>query len=645
MISLDNIHIAFSGEDLFNNVSLVINPKDRIGLVGKNGAGKTTLLNVLNGDQQPDNGIVVVPPDVTIGYLPQQMFHKDGKSVIDETSSVFGEILKLLEQVNNINKKLENISDYKSANYEDLLNALTEYSERINLLGGHTFKADIEQTLTGLGFKREDFNKQTSEFSGGWRMRIELAKILLKKPNILLLDEPTNHLDIESIQWLEQYLLAFPGAIVLVSHDRAFLDNISRRTIEISLCRIYDYKVSYSRFLILRKERREQQMAAWLNQKKMIDETERFIERFRYKATKAVQVQSRIKQLAKLDRIEVDDEDTSTIKIKFPPAPHSGKIVVEGKDISKSYGDNHVLDNINLIIEKGETVAFVGRNGEGKSTLSKIIMQMTDYLGVCKIGHNVKTGYFAQNQAQLLDGNKTVFQTLDDVAVGDIRTKIRDILGAFLFGGDTIDKKVKVLSGGERSRLAIAELLLQPYNLLVLDEPTNHLDLRSKEILKQALLQFDGTLILASHDRNFLDGLVNKVYEFKNKKLKEHIGGIYDFLEKKRITDLKEIEKSGKQNTKSKSPDSSTNKIKYEEKKEHEKKLRKLNRQISDSEQKITELENKIKNIESQLSNPENNDTPANKNNLYTDYQSLKENLASEITLWENYLEELEKTS
>jgi len=645
MISIDNIDIAFSGDELFKNISIVINPRDRIGLVGKNGAGKTTLLNVINNEQKIDAGKVVVPPDVTIGYLPQQMNHKDGMSVFEEASSAFMELIELQDTVDSINKKLESKNDYSSEEYELLLNELSDYSERFNLLGGHTYKAEIEQTITGLGFERDDFNKQTSEFSGGWRMRVELAKILLRKPNVLLLDEPTNHLDIESIQWLENYLLTFPGAVVLVSHDRAFLDNVSKRTIEISLGKVYDYKVPYSKFITLRDERREQQMAAWMNQKKMIEDTERFIERFRYKATKAVQVQSRIKQLEKIDRIEVDEEDTSTIKIKFPPAPHSGKIVVEGINISKSYDENHVLDEINFCIEKGETVAFVGRNGEGKSTLSKIIMKEIDFTGLCKTGHNIKTGYFAQNQAQLLDGNKTVYQTLDDVAVGDIRTKIRDILGAFLFSGDAIDKKVRVLSGGERSRLAIAELLLQPYNLLVLDEPTNHLDLRSKDILKRALMQFDGTLILASHDRNFLDGLVDKVYEFKQKKIKEHIGGIYDFLEKKAITDLKDIEKKDHIKSISNQNSLSDNKLRYEEKKLYDRRIRKLKKQISVSEEKIIDLEEKIKLIELKLSNPDKLKLDLNKNDLYKDYELLKNNLAREVSLWEASLEELENNN
>ncbi|MFC2132549.1 ABC-F family ATP-binding cassette domain-containing protein [Bacteroidota bacterium] len=641
MISIDNLSLSFSGEYLLKDISLVINPKDKIGLAGKNGAGKTTLLKIIVGFQQTDKGKVVIPPEITIGYLPQQMTHKDTRSVIDETSTAFSEVMAIQKSIDDINTELECITDFESDNYEKLLNKLTEYSERYNLLGGNSMMADLEQTLMGLGFTRSDFNRQTSEFSGGWRMRIELAKILLQKPKVLLLDEPTNHLDIESIQWFEEYLKNFPGAVMLVSHDRDFLDNITKRTIEISLCKIYDYKVSYTQYLTLRKERREQQIASYLNQKKMIDDTERFIERFRYKATKAVQVQSRIKQLAKVERIEVDEEDTSSIKIKFPPAPHSGKIVVECQNIKKNYGNNLVLDDIDLTIEKGETIAFVGKNGEGKSTLSKIIMQEIDYNGICKIGHKVNIGYFAQNQAQLLDNNKTVYQTLDDVAVGDIRTKIRDILGAFLFSGDQIDKKVKVLSGGERSRLAIAELLLQPYNLLVLDEPTNHLDIRSKGILKQALLQYDGTLILTSHDRHFLDGLVDKVYEFGNKKIKEHLGGIYDYLEKKRIIDLEEIEKSSKQNTKSKSSDSSDNKIKYEEKKEYEKKIRKINTQISASEKKISILEEEINKVELLLSKPETISSSSDKNAPYIKYQKLKDELAREMKKWENFINTL----
>lgn len=642
MISIDKLSLSFSGDYLFKNISLVINQKDKIGLVGKNGAGKTTLLKFFNNELEPEKGKVVVPPEIRIGYLPQQMNHKDGQTIIDEASSAFAEIIELREKTENINKELENFTDNESNDYERLLNKLSDYSERFNMLGGNTIMADIEQTLTGLGFNRSDFSRQTSEFSGGWRMRIELAKILLQKPQVLLLDEPTNHLDIESIQWLEDYLIDFFGAVVLVSHDRAFLDNVTKRTVEISLCRIYDYKVAYSQFLDLRKERRDQQMAAYLNQKKIIDETERFIERFRYKATKAVQVQSRIKQLAKIDRIEVDEEDTSEIKIKFPTAPHSGKIVVEGRGIRKSYGNNLVLDGVDITIEKGETVAFVGKNGEGKTTLSRMIMNEIGFEGSCKTGYKVNIGYFAQNQAQLLDKNKTVYQTLDDVAVGDIRTKIRDILGAFLFSGDTIDKKVKVLSGGECSRLAIAKLLLEPFVLLVLDEPTNHLDLRSKDILKQALLQYDGTLIIASHDRDFLDGLVDKIYEFNNKKLKEHLGGIYDFLQKKKISDLKEIEIDEKKSTGNKPSLSSDNKLRYEEKKEFEKKLRKYKKQISVSENKITILEEKIKNLEYLLANSEKDTSATIINNTYIEYQKLKDELVREMFIWENNIEELE---
>ncbi|HEX3009045.1 MAG TPA: ABC-F family ATP-binding cassette domain-containing protein, partial [Bacteroidales bacterium] len=523
MISINQLNVSFGGFELLRDISFLINPRDRIGLVGKNGAGKSTLMKIISGLQEPSSGEIAKPDDYRIGYLPQTMALAEGRSVYNETKRAFDEVLSIDKEMKEINLELAARDDYHSDAYEKLIHRLTDLNERFQLLGGASIDADIEQTLTGLGFEVYDMQRQTKEFSGGWRMRIELAKLLLRKPNILLLDEPTNHLDIESIQWLENYLVAFDGAALIVSHDRAFLDNVTNRTVEISLGKIYDYKVNYSRYVELRKERREQQMAAYRNQQKLIEETEDFIERFRYKATKAVQVQSRIKQLDRLERLEVDEEDVSTLNLKFAPAPRSGNMVVEALDVSKAYGSKKILENVDFTIERSEKVAFVGRNGEGKTTFSKMIVGETDFTGNLKVGHNVKIGYFAQNQDELMDENITVFDTIDRVAVGDIRTKIRDLLGAFLFRGEDVEKKVKVLSGGERSRLAMVKLLLEPYNLLVMDEPTNHLDMRSKDILKQAILKYDGTVIVVSHDREFLDGLVTKVYEFRNKKIKQHL--------------------------------------------------------------------------------------------------------------------------
>lgn len=544
MISVDNLKMEFGVTPLFSDVSFVINKKDRIALVGKNGAGKSTLLKILSGLQQPTSGSVSIPHDTTIGYLPQVMILSDSRTVMQEAEMAFEHIFELQAEIERLNNQLAERTDYESEDYQKLIERFTHESERFNMMGGVNYKAEIEKTLCGLGFERSDFDRPTSEFSGGWRMRIELAKLLLRRPDVLLLDEPTNHLDIESIQWLENFLATSANAVVLVSHDRAFINNVTNRTIEISCGKIYDYKVAYDQFVELRKERREQQIRAYENQQKMIQDTEDFIERFRYKATKAVQVQSRIKQLEKIERIEIDEEDNSTLRLKFPPAPRSGNYPVIAENLKKSYGSHTVFHDVNLTIERGEKVAFVGKNGEGKSTLVKCIMgEITDYEGKLTIGHNVMTGYFAQNQAQLLDGEITVFDTIDNVAKGDIRTRIRDILGAFMFGGETVDKKVKVLSGGERSRLAMIKLLLEPVNLLILDEPTNHLDLKTKDILKQALMDFDGTLIVVSHDRDFLDGLVSKVYEFGNKQVKEHLCGIYEFLEKKKLDSLRELEK------------------------------------------------------------------------------------------------------
>ena len=640
MISVDQLTVEFGAFQLFNEVSFVVNPKDRIGLVGKNGAGKSTLLKVLIGSQLATKGVVTIPSDISLGYLPQNMIIKDHRNVFDEAREAFSEVLHLDEKIKKINVQLADRTDYESPEYLKLIHDLTEASDRYQLLGGGSIEASIEQTLLGLGFRTTDFNRPTSEFSGGWRMRIELAKILLRKPDVLLLDEPTNHLDIEAIQWFEDFLKDYPGSVVLISHDRAFLDNITKRTLEISLGKVYDYNVPYSKYEVLRQERREQQLAAYRNQQKLIEETEDFIERFRYKATKAVQVQSRIKQLEKIERIEVDELDKSAINIKFPPAPRSGDLVVRTKNLEKRYGDLTVFKDIELTVTRGEKIAFVGRNGEGKTTLSRIIVGDLNYSGELKIGHNVSVGYFAQNQDELLEENKTVFQTIDDIAVGDIRTKIRDILGAFLFSGEDIDKKVKVLSGGERSRLAMAKLLLKPYNLLVLDEPTNHLDMRSKDILKKALKDYEGTLILVSHDREFLDDLVEKVYEFRDKKIREHIGGIYDFLRRRKLENLKELERKEKQKAQNKVENNSENKQSYLERKEFDKQIRKAENNEKSSEEEIEKIEREMDEISKILSDP----TKMNDDHsLFSKYEELKKKLEQEMKNWEERTEILEE--
>jgi len=624
---------------LFNDISYVVNPKDKIALVGKNGAGKSTMLKVFAGIQPATSGSVSVPKDVTIGYLPQHMIHNDGVTVMEEAEKAFSDIFELQKEIERMTVELAERTDYESASYQQLIERLTHANERLDMMGVNNFKGEVEKTLLGLGFVRSDFTRQTSEFSGGWRMRIELAKILLKRPDVLLLDEPTNHLDIESIQWLEEFLKSSGSAVILVSHDRAFIDAVTNRTIEISLGKIYDYKVSYSKYVELRKERREQQLRAYENQQKQIQDTEDFIERFRYKATKSNQVQSRIKQLEKLDIIEVDEEDNSALHLKFPPAPHSGTITVEAQHLTKRYGDNVVLEDIDLTIKRGEKVAFVGKNGEGKSTLVKCIMEQIPYDGTLKLGHLVKIGYFAQNQASLLDENLTVFDTIDRVAVGDVRTKIRDILGAFMFGGEASDKKVKVLSGGERTRLAMIRLLLEPVNFLVLDEPTNHLDMRSKDVLKDAIKAFNGTVVVVSHDREFLDGLVDKVYEFGNHKIKEHLGGIYDFLQSKKMASLQELERKAQpQVTEAKEVKPSDNKLSYEAKKELTKKIRKAEKAVADSEAEINAIEQRIAEIETELQNPENATNTA----LFDEYKKKKHELEQKMYEWELLSEELE---
>lgn len=608
MIAVEQLRVEFAGIPLFDNISFLINSKEKIALVGKNGAGKTTLLKLIAGKFSPTAGRITLPNDLSIGYLPQHMIHETGTTVMEEAQKAFTHIHKIQAEIQQLSLDLSERTDYESETYHAIIDKLTHSQEYLQIMDKGNMEADIEKTLMGLGFQRSDFNRQCSEFSGGWRMRIELAKILLQNPDVLLLDEPTNHLDIESIQWLENFLINSHSAVLVVSHDRAFIDSVTTRTLEISLGKIYDYQVNYSKYVVLRKERYEQQMRAYENQQKMIQDTEDFIERFRYKATKAIQVQSRIKQLEKLERIEVDQEDRSAIHLKFPPAPHSGIIPIEIEHLSKAYGDNLVLDDIGLIINRGEKVAFVGKNGAGKTTLVKCIMEEIKFSGKLKLGHQVKIGYFAQNHAAMLDGDLTVFQTIDYVAVGDIRTKIRDILGAFMFGGDAIDKKVQVLSGGERSRLAMIKLLLQPVNLLILDEPTNHLDMRSKDVLKEAIRAFNGTAIIVSHDREFLDGLVNKVYEFSNKKVREHLGGIYEFLEHKQMENLQELEKNTVIAIAAKTTASKTisdNKLIYETRKELNRKIRKAERDVEVVEQEISDLETAINTMHIALQNPE----------------------------------------
>ena len=611
MISIEGLTVEFGGFTLLDKITYVINKRDRIALVGKNGAGKSTMLKIIAGLQQPTSGVVNRPKDITIGYLPQQMQLFDSRTVTEEAALAFSHIQEMQERLDQMNAELAERTDYESDAYQELIDRISQVSEQLALSGSGNYLAEIEKTLLGLGFLRSDFDRPTSEFSGGWRMRIELAKLLLQRPDVLLLDEPTNHLDIESIQWLETFLATRANAVVLVSHDRAFIDNVTNRTIEISLGHIYDYRVNYSKYVQLRAERLEQQQRAYENQQKQIQDTEAFIERFRYKATKSVQVQSRIKQLEKIERIEVDEVDNSRLRLRFPPAPRSGDYPVIAKDLGKSYGDHVVFAHADFTIKRGEKVAFVGKNGEGKSTLVKCIMGEIPYDGELKIGHNVKIGYFAQNQAQLLDESVTVFDTIDRVAVGDIRTKIRDILGAFMFGGEASDKKVKVLSGGEKTRLAMIRLLLEPVNLLILDEPTNHLDMRTKDVLKQALKEFDGTLIVVSHDREFLDGLVSKVYEFGQQRVREHLGGIYDFLATKKMSSLKELEvkvtpaeKPQNQEVKN-SPSVTENKVAFEARKEAQRKVKRQERAVADTEQRLAKLETEIAEIEARLATPE----------------------------------------
>ena len=594
MISVDNVSVSYGGWTLFDGISFLVNPKDRIGLVGKNGAGKTTLLRLIIGEQQPTEGAITRNGDCTVGYLPQQMKVADTTSLIEETATAFAEVLAIEAEIERLTAEIAMREDYESEEYAALLQRLNEANDHYHILGGETRDADIEKTLLGLGFRREDFTRPTSEFSGGWRMRIELAKLLLRRPSVFLLDEPTNHLDIESIQWLEEYLKNYSGAVLVISHDRAFLDNVTNRTIELSLGKIYDYKLPYSKFVVARAERRAQQMAAYQNQQRLIEKSEEFIEKFRYKPTKSNQVQSRIKQLDKLERIEVEEEDLATLNIKFPPAPRSGQIVAEVKEVGKAFGEKRVFSGAEFTITKGDKIALVGRNGEGKTTFARMLIgQLEPTEGSIRIGANVSVGYYAQNQDDLMNGEFTVYDTLDRVAVGDIRTRLRDILGAFLFRGEDVDKKVKVLSGGERSRLAMARMMLEPHNLLVLDEPTNHMDMRSKDILKSAIQKFDGTVVVVSHDREFLDGMVDKVYEFRDGGVREYLGGIYYFLEKRKLESLQELERKAVE-VSAVERETSTGKLSYEQKKEQEKLLRKLRKAVEEIERELAGVEEQI---------------------------------------------------
>ena len=635
MISVNSVTVSFGGYDLFDNVSFLVNPKDRIGLAGKNGAGKSTMLKLLAGEQNPSKGEISKPNDFRIGYLPQDMVHQQGKTVFEETETAFQEIQKLEKRLEVVTHELETRTDYESDAYMNLINELTDINTRLDVIGAGNKDEEIEKILKGLGFERTDFDRSTSEFSGGWRMRIELAKILLQKPDILLLDEPTNHLDIESIQWLEEFMTTYAGSVMLISHDKQFLDNVTTRTIEISNNKIYDYKTNYSRYLILRKERREQQENAAKNQQKIIDQTEALIDKYRAKASKAAFAQSLIKKLDRMEIVEVDESDTATMHFRFPPPAHSGKIVLTVEHAGKKYGSKQIFSDANFILTKGEKIALVGRNGEGKSTMIKMVAGQVDYDGLVQHGHSVKMGYFAQDQAERLDKSKTVFETIDELAVGDIRKQVRTMLGSFLFGGDDIDKKVSVLSGGERGRLALCKLLLEPYNFLVLDEPTNHLDIRSKEILKKAIMDYEGTVIIVSHDRDFLDGLVNKMYEFKNGQVREHLCDINEFMEKVKMNRLSEMNTSKNPFVKAKAE------VKEEKPKpdpkieEREKELKQVKSQITKSEKEIERLESEIKIFDDKLADPSQYQAIVNDKEAFAKYEALKKQLEAEMANWE----------
>ncbi len=641
MFSVSDLAIHYSGNYLFRNASFIINKKDRIGLVGLNGSGKTTLLRILAGKLLPETGEVVIPSNARVGYLPQEMMLNSDKTIYDETVVAFNEIMQLRDDIDRYAAEIAARDDYESDSYHRLIHKLSDANEHYQLLGGQSMDADVEKVLSGLGFLRSDFERPVAEFSYGWQMRVEIAKILLRKPDLVLLDEPTNHLDIESIQWLEEFLQNYSGAVVLVSHDRAFLDNLCNRTIEISEGRIFDYKAAYTEYVRMREERLEQQMATYNNQQKQVRQIERFIERFRYKNTKARQVQSKIKMLDRIDMVEIEDFDHSAIHFRFPPSPRSGKVVVEGNTLTKRYGDHVVLKDLDFSIIKGDRIAFVGKNGEGKTTLSKVIMGLLEHEGELKFGHNVRLAYYAQDQAETLDGKKTVFETIDDEATGEMRTQVRNLLGGFLFSGEDIDKKVRVLSGGEKSRLSLARLMLKPSNLMILDEPTNHLDMRSKDILKSALLQYEGTLIIVSHDRDFLQGLVNKVFEFRNRGVQEYLGDIYDFLHFKKLKSLRELE----QKKVSESPREkgvSRNKEMYERSRQLEREIRKLNTRVAKSEANIESLEREISEMDRVLMDPEKHKNMLADPEVYKKYNELKAGIEKEMTHWETLSHELE---
>jgi len=644
MISINNLSVHYTGTYIFENVTFLVNDRDRIGLVGKNGAGKTTLLRIIAGLMEPEAGAVTSPSGSTTGYLPQEMSIGSLKHVMGETLEAFAEALELKKQISRITEELARRTDFESEGYYKLITKLNESNDRFHIIGGHHMEEEAEKVLTGLGFLPEEFERPVKTFSGGWQMRIELAKILLRQPDVVLLDEPTNHLDIESIQWLEDFLCNYKGAVILVSHDRAFLDNVTNRTIEISLGKIYDYKASYSDYVLLREEQIELQMASFSNQQRQIEQIERFIEKFRYKSTKSRQVQSRIKMLNKIDRIDIDEMDSSAIHFRFPPAPRSGRVVMEAHNLTKNYDEKLVLKGLDFAILKNDFVAFVGRNGEGKTTLARIIIGELEYEGKLTLGHNVEIGYYAQNQAELLDPEKTVFQTIDDVATGDLRPKVRNILGSFLFGGETIDKKVKVLSGGEKSRLALARLLLKPVSLLVLDEPTNHLDMVSKDILKNALLKFDGTLIVVSHDRDFLQGLTTKVFEFRNHTIKPHIGDVYDYLETRKLQSLKQLEiKKSTTSVRVEAEPASDNKAIYERRKQQEREIRKVAQAVSKSEEAINQLEDDVKRYDLMLAKPEAYKERITSGDLYREYEQIKHSLEQEMENWAKLHEQLDQ--